>query len=93
MLAVAHHMMVSDGIPLSEILALAAEMTKDAVIIEFVAREDTQFQRIVRGRDDLYADFDRDAFEAACRERFEIQRREAPDGATRALYLLRLKAG
>ncbi|MCH7937534.1 MAG: methyltransferase domain-containing protein [Proteobacteria bacterium] len=93
MLAIAHHMMVSDGIPLSEILALAAEMTKDAVIIEFVAREDTQFQRIVRGRDDLYRDYDRDAFETACRERFEIQRRKSPDGATRALYLLRLKGG
>ena len=93
MLAVAHHMMASDGIPLSEILALAAEMTKDAVIIEFVAREDNQFQRIVRGRDDLYRDYDRDAFETACRERFEIQRREAPDGTTRALYLLRLKGG
>lgn len=91
MLAVVHHMMVSDGIPLSEILALASEMTKDAVVIEFIAREDTQFQRIVRGRDDLYGDYDRDAFEAACQERFEIQRREAPDGATRALYLLRLK--
>jgi SAM-dependent methyltransferase len=93
MLAVIHHMMVSDGIPLSEIVALAAELTREAVIVEFIAREDPMFQRILRGRDDLYAGYDRAAFEAACQERFTIERRDGADEATRGLYFLRLKAG
>ncbi len=91
MLAVVHHMMVSDGIPLDEILSMAAELTRDSVIIEFIAREDPMFQQILRGRDELYADYNQQAFEAACQERFTIERRESPDGATRTLYWLRLR--
>ncbi len=91
MLAVIHHMMVSDGIPLDEILSLAAELTRDSVIIEFIPRDDPMFQRILRGRDELYADYSQQAFEAACREKFEISRRGDEKGGQRTLYWLRLR--
>ncbi|MEE9317992.1 MAG: methyltransferase domain-containing protein [Rhodospirillales bacterium] len=91
MLAVIHHMMVSDGIPLDEILSLAAELTRDSVIIEFIPRDDPMFQRILRGRDELYADYSQQAFEAACREKFEISRRGTEKSGQRTLYWLRLR--
>src|SRR5262249_34949305 len=53
-LAVLHHMLVTERIPLDEIFSLADEVSRDYVLIEFVAPEDPMFQRIVRGRDRLY---------------------------------------
>ena len=91
MLAVIHHMMVSAGIPLDDILELAADMTTDQLIVEYVGREDVMFRRICRGREDLYDWFDPESFEAACGKRFEIVRIDDQDSQTRKLYLLRLK--
>ena len=55
MLAVLHHMLVTERIPLEDLLALAADLTRDYALIEFVAPEDPMFQRIVRGRQKLYS--------------------------------------
>lgn len=89
MLAVLHHILVTERIPLEEALALVSEISRDYVLIEFVAPEDPMFQRIVRGRDRLYSHMTRDWFEAAARERFDLVRTEQIDGLHRWLYLFR----
>jgi SAM-dependent methyltransferase len=89
MLAVVHHMLVTERIPLEEILALAEELTREYVLIEFVAPEDPMFQRIVRGRDGLYSHMTRAWFEAAASQRFELVRSRRIDGLHRWLYLFR----
>ncbi len=91
MLGVVHHLMVSERIPLSEIVDLAAELTKDALIVEFVAPEDPMFRRIARGRDHLFADLTKEVFEAACRRQFEIVRVQRLDETSRWLYLMKKK--
>ncbi len=88
MLAVIHHMIVSERVPLREIIGLAAEIVTDAVIIEFVAPDDPMFRLIARGRDELHKDLTVEVFEAACREHFEIARSRRVN-PTRQLYLLR----
>ncbi len=88
-LAVAHHILVTERIPLEDLLGLADEMSKDYVLIEFVAPEDPMFQRIVRGRDELYAHFSPAWFEAAAVARFELVRSEKIGGLHRWLYLFR----
>ena len=46
MLAVVHHMLVSERIPLEDLLDLADDLSREYVLIEFVAPSDPMFQRI-----------------------------------------------
>jgi SAM-dependent methyltransferase len=89
MLAVIHHMLVTERVPLSDIFSLTAELTRDFALIEFVSPADPMFKRIVRGREALHADLDVAAFEAAAAPYFEIVRSAKIDGLNRWLYLFR----
>jgi SAM-dependent methyltransferase len=89
MLAVVHHMLVTERIPLEDLLALADELSRGYVLIEFVAPPDEMFQRIVRGRDELYSHISPTWFEAAALSRFELVRSTRIDGLNRWLYLFR----
>lgn len=89
LLAVAHHILVTERIPLEDLLGLADEISRDYVLIEFVAPEDPMFRRIVHGRDGLYSHFSPAWFEAAASARFELVRSRKLDGLHRWLYLLR----
>jgi SAM-dependent methyltransferase len=91
MLGVIHHMLVSERIPLDEIVKLAAELTSDSLIVEFVTPEDAMFRRIARGRDHLYRDLGREAFENACGRHFEIVRQSRLGQAHRWIYLMKKK--
>jgi 2-polyprenyl-3-methyl-5-hydroxy-6-metoxy-1,4-benzoquinol methylase len=88
MLAVLHHLLVSEQIPLPAILDLAAELTTKFLIIEFVAPSDPMFHVLVRGREDLYRELTKESFERFASERFSVVRSlELND--TRSIYLLR----
>jgi len=89
MLAVIHHMLITERVPLEEILDLARELTTDLLLIEFVEPQDPMFRRLVRGRDELYAHLTASSFEAACDGRFEILRKQPIAESSRTLYLLR----
>jgi SAM-dependent methyltransferase len=89
MLALVHHLLVTERVPLNEIIDLAAELTKSLLIIEFVPFEDPMFQRLLRGRDALFGNYNREFFERSCECRFEIVRSADIPGTARRLYLLR----
>lgn len=89
MLAVIHHMLVTERVPLESIVDLAAELTTDLLVIEFVGPDDPMFRRLLRGRGELHRDLTVEVFESKCRARFEIVRRQAIEGCNRYLYLLR----
>jgi len=89
MLAVLHHLLVTERVPLDEVIGLAADLTRDSAVIEFVAPDDPMFRRLTRGRDHLHAGLTAASFEAACAARFEIVRAERAEGGTRVLYLLK----
>jgi 2-polyprenyl-3-methyl-5-hydroxy-6-metoxy-1,4-benzoquinol methylase len=88
MLAVLHHMLVTEQIPLPAILELAAELTTDLLVVEFVAPEDPMFRRLVRGREELFGGLTRESFEKTILECFDVVRAERLH-QTRWLYLLR----
>ena len=89
MLAVIHHLLVTERIPLDEILKLIAATTKNTLILEFVPPADPMFKQIARGRDHLYEYLTRDFFENACAKHFRIVRREKLADSSRELYLLK----
>ena len=91
LLAVIHHLRVTCGVPLAQILGLAADLARKAVVIEHVPIEDPMFKRLSRGRDELYADCQRSEFEKALRTRFDLDKSaELTNGRT--LYLARKRA-
>ena len=91
MLGVVHHMLVSERIPLPEIVRLAAELTNNTLVIEFVAPDDPMFRRIARGRDHLFTSLTKEFFEETCARHFDLVRVERLDQTSRWLYLMRKK--
>jgi SAM-dependent methyltransferase len=89
MLGVIHHMLISERVPLAEILDLAAEVTNTWLLIEFVAPDDSMFRRLTRGREDLHRDVTVELFENLCQRRFVIVRSQHVENTARWLYLLR----
>lgn len=88
MLAVIHHLAVTERAPLDAILELAAHLTRGDAVIEFVGREDSMFQRLLRGRGDLHRDWSPERFERAAEGRFKIVRRQELPDSHRILYHL-----
>jgi SAM-dependent methyltransferase len=91
MLAVIHHMCVTERVPLPHIVDLMAELTSNLLVIEFVAPEDIMFRRLMRGREELFRGFNAETFEDAFRQRFDILRCQEVEGRERRLYLMRRK--
>jgi len=91
MLALIHHLLVTERIPLEEILRLAYELTDSLLVMEFIEPGDAMFRRLTRGRDHLYAALDAKGFESACQPYFEIVRSFALPGTQRRLYCLKKK--
>jgi len=89
MLAILHHLLVSERIPVLEILDLARELTTDWLLIEYVDPQDPMFQRIARGRDKLHSGLSAERFAEACLTGFRIVRSVRLPGAQRWLFLLR----
>jgi len=88
MLAVLHHLLVSEQVPLPAILELAAELTSKFLLIEFVLPADPMFHSLVRGREELYCELTRESFEHFANEFFTITRAHCLTD-TRWIYLLR----
>jgi SAM-dependent methyltransferase len=91
MLAVIHHMLVSERIPLLQVLQLASELTTSLLIVEFVAPTDKMFRVLTRGRDDLHKDLTVEVFETVARRFFDIERSRQLGESDRWIYLLRRK--
>jgi SAM-dependent methyltransferase len=87
MLAVIHHLLLMEQIPLPAILALCHRLTLRHLAIEWVPVEDPMFQSLMRGRDELYGGLREDDLIAACAGRFRILRRQPLDNG-RVLFLL-----
>ena len=88
MLAVVHHLRVTEGVPVAEQFEAVAAITRRHLLVEYVPVTDPMFAAIARGREPLYADCQRPEFEATLLQRFQIERKhELPNG--RVLYLAR----
>jgi SAM-dependent methyltransferase len=88
MLAVLHHLLVTERVPLPEILRMVAQLGGRYLIIEYVSKDDPMFHKLARGRDALHADFTQEYFESTCQKWFTIARKQQVQGDLRWLYLL-----
>lgn len=88
-MAVIHHLLATNGIPLLDVVDLLARLTRRSVALEFVPPTDPLFRQIARGRDYLYEKLTQATFEAALGSRFEIVRAQPLPSGDRVGYVLR----
>lgn len=86
-LALIHHLVISNNLPLSRIAAFLFGLGR-SLIIEFVPRSDSQVQRLLATRPDQYGDYTRDAFERSFGDYFVIRRSVRVADTDRQLYLM-----
>lgn len=90
-LALVHHLAIGNNVPLPEVADWMHRLGKWA-IVEFVPKDDSQVQRMLRRRKDVFDDYSLEGFERAFAERFEVRRREQIAGTGRVLFLLQGKS-
>ena len=79
--------------PLQKVAKLFAAICT-FLIVEFVPKEDSQVQRMLAGREDVFADYSQAGFEEAFRSEFTIVESTAIAGSVRTLYMMkRIRAG
>jgi SAM-dependent methyltransferase len=86
MLAVIHHLLLMEQIPLPAILELCHRLTRRHLIVEWVPVEDPMYQSLMRGRDSLYGSLSEADLLAASTGRFNMIDRRALDNG-RVLFL------
>jgi SAM-dependent methyltransferase len=77
MLAVIHHLILMEQIPLPAILALCHRLTRRHLVIEWVPVGDPMYQSLMRGRDSLYGSLAEADLLAACSGLFRTTGRQA----------------
>ena len=87
-LALVHHLAIGSNVPLDAIAAFFSEICR-ALIVEFVPREDSQVQRMLALREDVFAGYSRSTFEAAFRPYFEVLESTDLADTVRTLYLMK----
>src|ERR1017187_8316199 len=70
MLAVIHHLILMEQIPLPAILSLCHRLTRRHLVVEWVPVADPMYQSLMRGRDNLYGSLTEADLLAACAGRF-----------------------
>lgn len=91
-LALVHHLAIGNNVPLDRIARFLARIGR-WLAIEFVPKEDSQVQRLLASREDVFASYDVGSFEAAFRQYFTIESSERIEGSERTLYLMRATGG
>ncbi len=86
-LALVHHMRVSANIPLPMFIQWLRSLNA-AIVLEFVGREDEMFQRLIENKEEDYADYTAENFEAEIGKRFTTRDRLKLKGGLRELFLL-----
>lgn len=90
-LALIHHLAIGNNSPLSSIAEFMATLSRN-VIIEFVPREDSKVQLLLRRRNNSFSDYTVENFEAAFASYFKLIKRQPIKGSKRTLYLYEKKA-
>jgi ribosomal protein L11 methylase PrmA len=90
-LALVHHLAISNNVPLPHLADVFGRIAR-TLIIEFVPKEDSQVQRLLATREDIFPGYRLPEFELAFSSRFEIVAKEDIPGTCRTLFAMRFRA-
>ena len=86
-LALIHHLAISNNVPLTRLADFFAGLSR-WLIIEWVPKSDSQVQKLLRTRKDIFETYTREGFESAFATRFHIRETVDVRESERTMYLL-----
>lgn len=86
-LALIHHLAIGNNLPLDRISSFLAKMSK-YLIIEWVPKEDSQVQKMLKFREDIFPSYTKEGFEEAFGKDFSIEDCKQIEGSLRSIYLM-----
>jgi hypothetical protein len=89
-LALMHHLAISNNVPFDRMAEMFARLCK-YLIIEFVPKSDSQVQRLLRSREDIFKGYNQKSFEFAFAAAFFILEKCHIKDSERVLYLMKTK--
>ncbi|MBM3331105.1 SAM-dependent methyltransferase [candidate division WOR-3 bacterium] len=89
-LALIHHLAIGNNLPLDRIVDFTAGICR-TLIIEFVPKTDSQVQRLLATREDIFPNYTREAFERAFSARFALLASSPVRDSERNIYLMELR--
>ena len=87
-LALIHHLAVSNNLPLGHLADYFSRLCR-FLIIEFVDKKDSQVQRLLLNREDIFLHYTRQDFENSFGSYFSILKSEDIGNTKRRLYLMK----
>jgi len=89
-LALIHHLAITNNLPFEKIAELFSKIC-NSLIIEFVPKNDSQVQRLLVTREDIFSDYTQKDFEVEFSKYFKIEKSKIIENTERTLYLMRKK--
>jgi hypothetical protein len=86
-LALIHHLVISNNVPLDRLASFFHDLGR-WLVIEFVPKSDSQVQKLLASRLDIFDEYNLETFEAVFSRYFTIHRREDVLNSERKLYLM-----
>ncbi len=86
-LALVHHLAIGNNVPLGRIAQFLREVG-DRLIIEFVPKSNSQVQRLLASREDIFTGYTQADFETEFRQFFQIVQSAPVPDSERTLYLM-----
>ena len=86
-LALIHHLAISNNLPLGKVACFLSQVCR-SLIIEFVPKSDSQVQKLLSSRKDIFGKYDQQNFEREFGAFFDIQHSEPITDTSRILYLM-----
>ena len=86
-LALVHHMAISNNVPLSRVAEFFAHCG-EWLIVEFVPKSDSQVQKLLRSRADIFSEYTQAGFEKAFGQWYTVKESSAVRDSERWLYLM-----
>src|SRR5688500_10933381 len=84
-LALVHHLAIGHNVPFDRLARFFASVAR-ALVIEWVPKADSQVQRLLSTREDVFDGYTQTAFEAAFSERFQIESATPVRESERTIY-------
>jgi hypothetical protein len=91
-LAIIHHLAIGNNVPMAGLVEFFSLICR-SLIIEFVPKEDSQVQRMLASREDIFDTYNVEAFEREFSRRFKILGSADVKGSLRTLYLMQKDIG
>jgi hypothetical protein len=86
-LGLVHHLAISNNVPLDQISATLVGWGK-WLIVEFIPKSDSQVQKLLRSRKDIFNSYTQAGFEAAFKQYYRIHQAQPLPESERWMYLM-----